>query len=59
MHYGEDILRSWSAGRHLRIEDERVKLTPAEQRWLAANPQVSVAVSYSLGALGELARTLR
>ncbi len=53
MRYGEDILRSWSAGRHLRIEDKRVKLTPAEQRWLAAHPQVSVAVSYSLGALGE------
>ncbi|WP_443218368.1 ATP-binding protein [Pseudomonas sp. SBT1-2] len=52
--YGEDILRSWSAGRHLRIEDERVKLTPAEQRWLAANPEVPVAVNYSLGALGEL-----
>ncbi len=54
MRYGEDILRSWSAGRRLRIEDERVKLTPAEQRWLDAHPQVPVAVNYSLGALGEL-----
>lgn len=52
--YGEDILRSWSAGRRLLFEDERVALTPAEQRWLDTHPQVSVAANYSLGALGEL-----
>ncbi|AZC38133.1 ATP-binding protein [Pseudomonas chlororaphis] len=54
--YGEDILRSWSAGRRLSIDEERVKLTPAEQRWLDSHPQVPVAINYSLGALGELGR---
>ncbi|AIS12494.1 chemotaxis protein CheY [Pseudomonas chlororaphis subsp. aurantiaca] len=54
--YGEDILRSWSAGRRLSIDEARVKLTPAEQRWLDSHPQVPVAINYSLGALGELGR---
>ncbi|MGN7741963.1 ATP-binding protein [Pseudomonas sp. 22526] len=54
--HGEDILRNWSAGRRLSIDEERVKLTPAEQRWLDSHPQVPVAINYSLGALGELGR---
>ncbi|AZD86881.1 Virulence sensor protein bvgS precursor [Pseudomonas chlororaphis subsp. aureofaciens] len=54
--YGEDILRSWSAGRRLSIDEERIELTPAERRWLDTHPQVPVAINLSLGALGELGR---
>ncbi|BBN53716.1 two-component system sensor histidine kinase/response regulator [Pseudomonas chlororaphis subsp. aurantiaca] len=57
--YGEKILRGWSAGRNLRLTQQRVTLTPAENRWLAANPEIPVTVNDSLGALGQLDRNGR
>ncbi|AZD97700.1 ATP-binding protein [Pseudomonas chlororaphis] len=52
--HSEKILRNWSAGSSLRLTQQRVKLTPAENRWLAAHPEIPVSVSDSLGALGQL-----
>ncbi|GLF58412.1 ATP-binding protein [Pseudomonas aeruginosa] len=52
--YGEEMLNSWSAGHRLHFSDPHVTLTPAEQRWLDAHPQVPVVVNHSLGALGQL-----
>lgn len=57
--YGENILRSWRAGRSLHLTQHRVTLTPAENRWLAAHPEVPVIVNDSLGALGQLDRSGR
>ncbi|SFP84181.1 two-component system, NarL family, sensor histidine kinase EvgS [Pseudomonas sp. NFPP07] len=57
--YGEKILRGWSAGRNLRLTQQRVTLTPAENRWLAAHPEIPVTVNDSLGALGQLDRNGR
>lgn len=52
--YGDELLRSWSAGRRLRFDEPRVTLSPAEQRWLSAHPVVPVVINHSLGALGQL-----
>ncbi|WJV21305.1 MULTISPECIES: ATP-binding protein [Pseudomonas] len=52
--HSEKILRNWSAGSSLRLTQQRVKLAPAENRWLAAHPEIPVSVSDSLGALGQL-----
>ncbi|MCO2302193.1 transporter substrate-binding domain-containing protein, partial [Pseudomonas aeruginosa] len=52
--YGDELLRSWSAGRRLRFDDPRVTLSPAEQRWLSAHPVVPVVINHSLGALGQV-----
>ncbi|WP_097302575.1 ATP-binding protein [Pseudomonas chlororaphis] len=57
--YSENILRGWSAGRSLRLTQQRVTLTPAENRWLATHPEISVTVNDSLGALGQLDRNGR
>lgn len=51
--YGDDILRSWSAGRHLRLSDSKIALTPAENRWLSSHPVVPVVINDTLGALGQ------
>ncbi len=48
--YGDELLRSWSAGRRLRFDEPRVTLSPAEQRWLSAHPVVPVVINHSLGA---------
>jgi two-component system sensor histidine kinase EvgS len=50
--YGDDILRSWSAGRHLQLTDKKITLTPAENRWLSSHPTVPVVINDALGALG-------
>ncbi|WP_259699339.1 ATP-binding protein, partial [Pseudomonas chlororaphis] len=52
--HSESILRNWSAGSSLRLTQQRVTLTPAENRWLDAHPEVPVTVHDSLGALGQL-----
>ncbi|MDQ4221710.1 transporter substrate-binding domain-containing protein, partial [Pseudomonas aeruginosa] len=52
--YGDELLRSWSAGRRLRFDEPRVTLSPAEQRWLSAHPVVPVVINHSLGALGQV-----
>ncbi len=51
--HGDDILRSWSGGRRL-LSDDNVMLTPAEQRWLNANPVIPVALNGSMGSLGQV-----
>lgn len=50
--YGEMILRSWSGGRQLRLGNDRIALSPIENRWLAAHPVIPVVLNNSLGALG-------
>ncbi|AIS14129.1 chemotaxis protein CheY [Pseudomonas chlororaphis subsp. aurantiaca] len=57
--HSQNILRGWSAGRSLRLTQQRVTLTPAENRWLAAHPEIPVVVNDSLGALGQLGRSGR
>ncbi|WP_053270028.1 ATP-binding protein [Pseudomonas chlororaphis] len=52
--HSKNILRNWSAGSSLRLTQQHVTLTPAENRWLAAHPEIPVSVSDSLGALGQL-----
>nr|WP_256593468.1 transporter substrate-binding domain-containing protein [Pseudomonas sp. 09C 129] len=52
--HSESILRNWSAGSSLRLTQQRVTLTPAENRWLTAHPEIPVTVHDSLGALGQL-----
>ncbi|MGE7957817.1 ATP-binding protein [Pseudomonas sp. NPDC089530] len=52
--HGESILRGWRAGRSLHLIQRRVTLTPTENRWLAAHPEIPVIVNDSLGALGQL-----
>ncbi|WDH49162.1 transporter substrate-binding domain-containing protein [Pseudomonas chlororaphis] len=52
--HSESILRNWSAGSSLRLTQQRVTLTPAENRWLDAHPEIPVTVHDSLGALGQL-----
>lgn len=50
--YGDMILRSWSGGRQLRLSNDRIALNPAENRWLAEHPTITVVLNDSLGALG-------
>ncbi|MGO3890938.1 MAG: ATP-binding protein [Paenalcaligenes sp.] len=50
--YGDMILRSWSGGRQLRLSNDRIALSPVENRWLAAHPIIPVVLNDSLGALG-------
>ncbi|HCF2412915.1 ATP-binding protein [Pseudomonas paraeruginosa] len=51
--FGDGILRSWSGGRSISLSDNRIALTPRENRWLADNPRIKVVLNGSLGALGQ------
>ncbi|MEL7940776.1 ATP-binding protein [Pseudomonas delhiensis] len=50
----EEILRRWSAGERLRLGGQRVVLTPRENRWLAAHPQVPVVLNRHSGSLAQV-----
>ncbi|WP_454731368.1 MULTISPECIES: response regulator [Cupriavidus] len=54
VQFGDEILRSWSAGRRFRLDEQRLALTPAENRWLAAHAEVPVIVNRYLGSLTQL-----
>ncbi|WP_454720842.1 MULTISPECIES: response regulator [Cupriavidus] len=54
VQFGDEILRSWSAGRRFRLDEQRLALTPAENRWLAAHAEVPVIVNRYLGSLAQL-----
>lgn len=46
-----DILRRWNGGIPLSLSDKTLQLTPLEQKWIAAHPQVRVAVTQDYAPL--------
>ncbi|MGV8400885.1 ATP-binding protein [Pseudomonas aeruginosa] len=49
--YGDDILRTWSAGRELYLRERRITLTPEENRWIVEHPVVPVVINDAVAAL--------